>query len=85
MKEEEKGEEPDWFFKQKVRDYYCSCQNGKRKQGSCVHVQVALFGATLSVKEKEKYVRKESILSTTNFQNRFPLDDAEEGEEYLGK
>lgn len=76
--------EPDWFFQQKVRDYFCTCQNGRRLQGSCVHVQCALYGATLTVDQKVKFKRTESMLSTENFKNTFESDDdAEQGEEYL--
>ena len=86
VEENPEEQEPDWFFRQKLRDYYCTCQNGQRKQGSCVHVQVALYGATLTLEEKERFRRKQSLLSSDTFKNTFDgvLDDeAEEGEEYL--
>lgn len=54
-----------------------------------MHVQVALFGATLSKVEKESYKRSISTLGTDNLKNTFPdednsddNDDAEEGEDY---
>ena len=78
--------DPDWYFQQKIRDYYCTCQNGRRLQGSCVHVQLVLYGATLTIADKKKFKRTDSMLSTTNFTNRFDSeseDDAENGEEYL--
>ena len=78
--------EPDWFFRQRIKDYICSCQNGRRLQGSCVHVQAAIYGATLSIEEKNQFVRKKSTLNTENFKSTFDDDyDAEEGEEYLSK
>ena len=36
--EQELNENPDSFFLNRVIDYICSCQVGKRSLGSCVHV-----------------------------------------------
>lgn len=86
-KQNEDDLEPDWFFRQKIRAYQCSCQNGRRLQGSCVHVQCALYGATLNAEQKRKFKRKESILGSETFKNTFNCskeeDEAEEGEEYF--
>ena len=78
--------QPDWYFLQKIRDYHCTCQMGMRRQGSCVHVQCALYGATMSVEDKHKFKRTETMLGHNNFKNTFDSnseDDAEQGEEYF--
>ena len=61
---------------------------GKRRQGTCVHIQIALFSATLSVAEKRRYKRAETILQSDNFRKKL-LNNADlagdpiEGEEIL--
>lgn len=77
--------EPDWFFSERIPDYHCSCQMGKRRQGTCVHIQSVIQGATLTLAEKKQFRRSYSILKTDNFRRKVAFDenDAEEGEEYL--
>ena len=83
----------DWFFRSKVRQWLCSCQAGSRTNGSCVHVQAALFGATLTEEEKKGYKRSITTLGIDNIKKTISLPEAyehdtdndeepNEGEEY---
>ena len=75
--------DPDFFFQQRVPDYHCSCQMGKRRQGTCVHIQVALFAAKLTVAEKRRYKKAQSILKKENYMQKFEEEDNGDCEEYL--
>ena len=79
------NDHPDWFFKSKVRQWLCSCQAGSRTNGSCVHVQAALYGATLLGNEKDFFKRSITTLGTDNYKNTIGTqndDEPSEGEDF---
>ena len=64
---------PDHYYRQKIRDYICSCAVGLRRLGSCVHIQI-------SINDKKNFQPSFSALGTDNFMAKYEQSDDEEEE-----
>ena len=76
---------PDYYYRQKIRDYICSCGVGLRQQGSCVHIQTVLYGAQISINDKKNFQRSFSALGADNFMAKYEQSvDEEEEHQFPG-